>query len=61
MGVHATTVYSEACEVHTYQRGKTVWIASGTFDGRPIQQKGRSERVALRNWVDVAEARYRRN
>lgn len=59
MAVDTVEAYPETCEVSTYQRGKTVWIATGTFMGESLQQKGRSEATALRNWQDIAEFRYR--
>lgn len=59
MAVHIVEAYPEKCEVHTYQRSKTVWIASGTFQGESLTQKGGSERSALRHWKDIAEFRYR--
>jgi hypothetical protein len=59
MSVHTVEAYPETCQVSTYKRGKTVWIATGTFMGEPLQQQGRSEATALRNWKDIAEFRYR--
>lgn len=59
MGVHTIEAYPETCQVHTYQKSKTVWIASGTFRGEHLQQKARTEQAALRNWKDIAEWRYR--
>jgi hypothetical protein len=60
MPVHSVDAYPEkACRVGTYQKSKTVWIASGDFQGEPLQQQGRSEQSALAKWKDIAEWRYR--
>lgn len=59
MPVHTIQAYPETCQVHVYQRSKTVWVASGSFQGKTLQQKGRSEAAALRAWKDIAEWRYR--
>lgn len=59
MAVHTIEAYPETCQVHTYQKSKTVWIASGTFQGKHLQQQGRTEQGALRTWKDIAEWRYR--
>lgn len=59
MSVHTVHAYPETCQVHVYQRSKTVWIASGTFQGQPLQQRGRSEAAAVKAWKDIAEFRYR--
>lgn len=59
MAVHTVNAYPETCQVHTYQRSKSVWIATGTFQGETLQQTGRSEGAALARWKDVAEWRYR--
>jgi len=59
MGVHVVDAYPEKCEVHTYRRSKTVWVATGTFRNEPLSQTGRTEAAALRIWKDIAESRYR--
>ena len=59
MAVHSVEAYPETCQVHVYQRSKTVWVATGTFMGEPLQQTGRSEQSAVNKWKDVAEWRYR--
>lgn len=60
MPMHLVDAYPEkACRVATYQKSKTVWIASGDFQGEPLQQQGRSEQSALAKWKDIAEWRYR--
>lgn len=59
MAIHTVTAYPETCEVSVTQRRKTVWVASGVFRGEPLVVKGRSERSALRDWIDIAESRYR--
>jgi hypothetical protein len=59
MAVHTVKAYPETCEVHTRQKGKTVWIASGVFQGEHIEVRTRSETSALKHWQEVAESSYR--
>jgi hypothetical protein len=59
MAIHRVDAYPETCDVHTYQHGKTVWIATGMYRGEPLQEKGRSEKSALAKWKEHAEWRYR--
>jgi hypothetical protein len=33
MALHVVEAYPETCQVQTYQRSKTVWVASGEFRG----------------------------
>jgi hypothetical protein len=40
-------------------KGKLFRFASGTFQGQPLRQKGRSEAGAVKAWKDIAEWRYR--
>ena len=54
---HKVRVYGETVEVEAYQRSKTVWLASGDFDGRSIEVKRSSESSAVAAWVCVATAR----
>ena len=59
VALHKVEAYPETCEVYVRLKGKTVWTASGTFQGQHLEVKGSSEAVALRNWREVAEGRYR--
>lgn len=59
MATHTVKAYPETCEVHVYQRSKSVWIASGQFMGEQLEQRGRSESAAVRLWKEIAEWRYR--
>ncbi len=59
MGRHTVTAHVWPCEVMTRQKSKTVWIATGEFMGEYLEQKGSSERVALKRWVEIAEFKYR--
>lgn len=60
MARHTLRVEGKDCEVMTYQRTKSVWIATGTdLLGDPLQQQGRTETAALKHWGDVAGSRYR--
>jgi hypothetical protein len=44
-------------EVTTYQRSKTVWIASGNYEGQIIVTKGRTESAVLLHWGETANSR----
>lgn len=59
MAVHTVEAYPETCRVSTYQKSKTVWIATGTFQGEDLRQQARTEQGALKAWKDIAEWRYR--
>ena len=51
------TVGSKSYEVYTQHTYKTVWKASGTFEGQYIEKKARSESAALRDWLETAKSR----
>ncbi len=60
MPLHIVDAYPEkSCEVHVTKTGKTVWQASGEFRGEQLIVKARSETAAVRQWVEIAESRYR--
>jgi hypothetical protein len=50
-------VWSETVEVETYQKSKSVWIASGTYLGETFQLKDRSSTAAAAAWRKAAEYR----
>ncbi|WP_242771600.1 hypothetical protein [Sphingopyxis sp. YF1] len=60
MGVHIVYVGGRPHDVSTYQRRKTVWVASGEYDGERLIQEGRSETSALRAWEDIADYRMKK-
>jgi hypothetical protein len=45
------TVYGQKCLVIVSQSSKTVWWATGEFQGREIHVKGRSAKQALSEWI----------
>jgi hypothetical protein len=59
MSPYVIEVYSERCEVHTYQPSKTVWVANGMSRGKSLTQTGRTGKAALHRWKNIAEFRYR--
>ena len=60
MPLHFVDAYPEKdCEVHVTKTGKTVWQASGKFMDEYVTVKARSEASAVRQWIDIAEFRYR--
>jgi hypothetical protein len=56
---HTVEVWGKTYEVSVHQKSKTVWIASGDYEGQYIQTQGRSETQALGSWREAA--RYRGN
>jgi len=59
MPLHRIEVYLDTCDVMVHQHSGTRWIASGVFRGKPLIEKGSSERAALDAWKSKAEWRYR--
>jgi tRNA pseudouridine-54 N-methylase len=60
MPLHLVNAYPEKdVEVAVVLRGKTIWAASGTFQGESLSVTARSEASAVRQWIEVAESRYR--
>ena len=49
------SVRSEPHDVTVYQKSKTVRIATGEYQGTPIQTKGRYEGSAVKLWRKMAE------
>ena len=53
-------VWSEPQKIRVYQTSQSIWIAIGTYMGKPIQAKGRSESSAAAHWQIAAQyQRYR--
>jgi hypothetical protein len=61
MPIVTIKAHPEICEVMIYKRGKTVWVATGEFQGEPLHITARTEIGAERQWKALAEARYRRS
>lgn len=53
------TVWSRPYEVTIYQKSKSVWIASGDYEGQNIQTQDRSSGSAIKRWTEAA--RYKGN
>jgi hypothetical protein len=50
-------VWGKEYEVKVHQESKTVWQASGRYEGEWVDVKGTSESTALRNWEEAATYR----
>ncbi len=53
---HTVEVWGKPYTVTTYQKTKSVWIASGEYMGEPIQTKGRSKGAAIKRWKERAHS-----
>lgn len=53
------TVFDKRCEVTVVRLSKSVWRATGQFEGKTVQVEGNSEGGALRLWGE--RARYQEN
>lgn len=56
---HRVEVWSRNYEVHVDQRSKTVWVASGDYEGQTITVTDRTPTSALKRWREAA--RYKGN
>lgn len=54
MSVHQLNIDGEICRVTCNKTGKTTWTAIGECNGKPIQEKGRSESDAIDKWKKIA-------
>lgn len=59
MATHKVTVWDRPQVVETYQRSKTVWVASGTYMDQSVEVTGRTESAAVKLWRETA--RYKGN
>ena len=57
--VATVTVFGKQCDVTVERLSKSVWRATGKFEGKTVQVEGSSEGGALRLWGD--SARYHEN
>lgn len=56
---HVINVRGKDYEVSVYQKSKTVWRATGTYEGQRIEVQDRSEQSALARWRGAATYRDR--
>jgi len=49
------TVLNERCEVTVYQSSKTVFVAYGTYKGKPIEGTAGTRQGAFSRWRHLAE------
>ena len=54
MANRKVNVWGEPHEVETYQKSKSVWVASGEYMGKPITVQDRSEGSAIKRWHEAA-------
>ena len=54
---HRVKVWSETIEIETYQKSKSVWIATGSYLGQTFEVKDRSSSAAANAWRTAAEYR----
>lgn len=59
MGSRTVKVWGDNVEISVHQKSKSVWIATGTYLGKPYQVQGRSETQAASAWAEAA--RYHSN
>jgi hypothetical protein len=59
MGQITVKVWGEDCDLSIYQKSKSVWIATGTYNGKSHQYQGRTETQAASAWQDAV--RYHNN
>jgi len=52
-------VWGEKVEIEVYQKSKSVWIASGTYKGKPYEVKWATPGAAVKGWRETA--RYHSN
>jgi hypothetical protein len=55
MSEHTVTVWGKPHQVIADRLSKYVWRASGDYEGKPLETRGRSERVAVSVWRVVAK------
>ena len=55
MGTRVVTVWNERCTVETYQKSKSVWVATGECMGETHSAQDRSEGTALMRWREWAQ------
>ena len=48
-------VHGERCDIHIFQRSKTVWIVDGEYRGKSFTGSGSTRSAAETNWKKLAE------
>jgi len=54
-------IIGEDCIVSVHQSSRTVWVASGSIEGKHLSVKSRSANSAFRDWIAAATYRRARN
>ncbi|MDO9412653.1 MAG: hypothetical protein Q7T81_08790 [Pseudolabrys sp.] len=49
------TVWSDTVEIDVHQKSKTVWIASGEYNGKSHEVKRSTPGAAAKGWADAAK------
>jgi hypothetical protein len=53
--ISTAVVHGEHCEIHIYQKSKTVWIVDGEYKGKSFTGSGTSRSAAETLWKRYAE------
>jgi hypothetical protein len=59
MSERTVDVWGKPQTVEVFQKSKSVWVASGSYLGQPVEVQDRSAGAALKRWQEAA--RYRGN
>ena len=57
MATHRVKIWGSVCDVETYQKTKSTWVAVGTYMGQHLETKDRTESTALKRWCEAAKYR----
>jgi hypothetical protein len=57
MSRYTVNVWGKRYEVRTHRLSKSVWIASGDYEGDSIQGKASTEGAAVIRWRETAQYR----
>jgi hypothetical protein len=49
------TVWSDRVPITVYQKSKTVWIATGEYNGKHHESKASTPGAAAKGWADAAK------
>lgn len=55
MSTHRVMVWSKPYEVTTYQKSKSVWVATGEYMGESHSTTGQTEGAAIIRWREWAQ------
>lgn len=53
--VSTVTVFGKQCDVTVERLSKSVWRATGKFEGKTVQVEGSSEGGVLKRWSESAQ------